>query len=359
MKHTSPRSGFTLIELLVSVTILIILAVIVVTTVHVSTKADPPEEARAVASFIEGARDRAIFARQPVGVRLQLDPLGPTNSAGNPTTATSLTYIKALEKFTVSVSIGDDPATTQTDYRRIYFWSPGPDGQPGVAGMDDDNDMTADEFDEFLLDVGGDEYTGDQWDFHEQKGFLNPRGTRVEFVVNGQKLWSIAVKQNGYWVMTKDFPSSVPATRMDVKMTVQPPIAAVMPNQKDRELARGVCIDLETSRIANRIPGSWYNMTTQSYSTCDIMFDGNGRMMSEIDGVLSLNLIVAFAADVEQTTHTPAMFYNLSTRPNRDKERIVSIGMATGKIHSAPINTADQNGNDVPDDPFLFAETGR
>ena len=82
------RRGFTMIELMVVVGIMLLLAVITASAVSVTTQRDKVRAAaRQVQSLIAGARDRAIYAKQPRGVRLLIDP---TNNR----TVSSLVYIR-------------------------------------------------------------------------------------------------------------------------------------------------------------------------------------------------------------------------------------------------------------------------
>jgi prepilin-type N-terminal cleavage/methylation domain-containing protein len=64
------RSGFTLIELLVVIAILLIVAVMTAGVVNILTDGDDVRAgARQIQSMLEGARDRAIYAKAPRGVR--------------------------------------------------------------------------------------------------------------------------------------------------------------------------------------------------------------------------------------------------------------------------------------------------
>jgi len=69
------RHGFTLIELLVSVGIILILATLSISAVSVALETDRISgAARQIQSYLEGARDRAIYAGEPRGVRFLPDP---------------------------------------------------------------------------------------------------------------------------------------------------------------------------------------------------------------------------------------------------------------------------------------------
>lgn len=88
------RRGFTLVELMVTVGIMLLLAVITASAVSVTTQRDKVRAAaRQVQSLLAGARDRAIYAKQPRGVRLFLDP---TNNR----TVSSMVYIQSTPPWT-------------------------------------------------------------------------------------------------------------------------------------------------------------------------------------------------------------------------------------------------------------------
>jgi len=81
------RFGFTLVELLVVISILAILVVMTVTSINFALSSDLTRSAsRQVQSYLAGARDRAIYAKEPRGVRFLLD-------ATNQTAVTSMVYI--------------------------------------------------------------------------------------------------------------------------------------------------------------------------------------------------------------------------------------------------------------------------
>ncbi len=87
----SSRSGFTLIELLVVVGLLLLLAAITASAINLTINNDKARAgARQVQSYLAGARDRAIYANSPRGVRFLLDP---TNNR----TVSSMIYIQQTD----------------------------------------------------------------------------------------------------------------------------------------------------------------------------------------------------------------------------------------------------------------------
>ena len=77
------RSGFTLVELMIAITILLLLTLITATAVRNNLESDRvPGGARQLQSYLEGARDRAIYSTKtlnpgPRGVRFLRNPNGP------------------------------------------------------------------------------------------------------------------------------------------------------------------------------------------------------------------------------------------------------------------------------------------
>lgn len=111
MKHPTSvhRRAFTLIEMLIVMGILVLLLAMTVAAVRFTRDADRITGAASqVQSFINGARDRAINFRSPIGVRMFLDPT-------NPRAVTSMAYI--------------DPAGMENEGTiRLFRWDPGLDG---------------------------------------------------------------------------------------------------------------------------------------------------------------------------------------------------------------------------------------
>lgn len=76
--HASTRSGFTLVELLVVIAVMLVLITITAVAIDFGFNSERVRSgARQLQSALEGARDRAIFAREPRGLRLLVDPAEP------------------------------------------------------------------------------------------------------------------------------------------------------------------------------------------------------------------------------------------------------------------------------------------
>ncbi|RMG33232.1 MAG: prepilin-type N-terminal cleavage/methylation domain-containing protein [Planctomycetota bacterium] len=92
------RSGFTLTEMLVVITIFVILLAMTITAVNVSMDRERIRSAaRQMQSYIEGARDRAIFAKLPRGVRFLIDAKNPAAGTSPVYTVSSMIYVGATE----------------------------------------------------------------------------------------------------------------------------------------------------------------------------------------------------------------------------------------------------------------------
>ena len=85
------RAAFTIIEMLIVVTILLLLTTFTAVAIDFTFKAERiGAGARQVQSLFQGARDRAIHAREPRGVRLLLD-----QDAENGRMVSSMIYVGA------------------------------------------------------------------------------------------------------------------------------------------------------------------------------------------------------------------------------------------------------------------------
>ena len=144
------RAGFTLVELLVVISILAILVVMTVTSINFALSSDLTRSAsRQVQSYLAGARDRAIYAKEPRGVRFFLDP-------NNPTAVTSMVYI-----------------------------APSPDWQQGVIRMERIDTPPYDGTLDAIQQVRG---RGTDWRFLYERGQL-VEGTRIKIPGDDSGSW--------------------------------------------------------------------------------------------------------------------------------------------------------------------------
>ena len=417
----SVRSAFTLVELLVVITILTILVSITAASMSWSAQKDRiPNAANEVSSFIMGGRDRAIFRRSPTGVRLILDQNGPTNAAGNPVTVSSLMYIGSPPSFSGRISIEFDEdadafyTSTPHNLRKLRFWSPGPNPAdlPGVNGLPDQGDETDDtlvnppgpnvddtgEFGNTTINpaVGGDPPKDDIFmdgsvdpnlnSFNDFARYYNlglldtgnqitlrqtPTAIGLNFTL--VRLAPDPMQANpgpgGFdWFLSSDFPSANVANCMDLYFDIdlRP---AILPNQEPKELPKGLVIDLEASRRQGRLPASWYDGTNQRYTNfMDILYSPRGTGTGPWSGFGLMHLLVTETADVERTEYlTPGQaFYRINLtpanpeqRPNAGQERAVTVNPRTGRASVSSLLLDDTDSDNIPDDPFQFAEQGK
>ncbi|MFP6764741.1 MAG: prepilin-type N-terminal cleavage/methylation domain-containing protein, partial [Planctomycetaceae bacterium] len=93
--RTHRRSGFTLIELLVVTGIALLVTTFTVIAIDFTFESERVRSgSRQLQSMLEGARDRAIFAREPRGVRFLLD-----DDPANGRKVSSMVYIGAGEEW--------------------------------------------------------------------------------------------------------------------------------------------------------------------------------------------------------------------------------------------------------------------
>ncbi|MDA1013110.1 MAG: prepilin-type N-terminal cleavage/methylation domain-containing protein [Planctomycetota bacterium] len=362
---SSRRQGFTLIELLIVVGILVVVATMTLAAFSFATSGESTRSAsRQLQSYISGARDRAIYAKQPRGIRLMLD-------ADNPKTSTSAVYVGA-------------PAA----------WT---DGMIRLDRLDQNpKDNVADTKD--VLVVRG--FQTD-WSVLAERGLL-ATGSRIKIPATKTGTWYTVIVNlvtspaTGLLTLeTQDDPvtgikateilrlttpyrveGTTPADRIDAfegeQATYQLEIpATVLPNQEPMLLPKGTVVDLDASRI----PQGWRPAAAGgSYSgEIDIVFSPRGTVTGPLAAAGVLHLYVSTTSDV---LHFSALRGNVlgSANPIVPGEQyttadgeahttgsrsLVSIFTQTGRISSHPVNPVDVQ---VPigfaDDPYYFAERG-
>lgn len=294
---TQGSRGFTLIELLVAVTVLLILATMTFTMVNVSLKGDPIRTgARQIQSYMEGARDRAIHARDLRGVRFLRDP-------NNTNVVNAMVFIQAM---------APDSSTTlkihQTDKRTISI--------PSSWNTLDANSLLA--RDGMLITLRNVGATSDPVPY---TAYYNTTASA--------------------WQLTKDYADATYLTALSANAPyganlecVAYPGAVVLPNQEPRLLPAGILIDLSYSQTP------WTSSTTN----LDCMFSPRGMVSGLLGSAGNIHLMLRDIRDVER---------NLTPLDSAcvGEKLIVSLTTQTGKVTSHPVNFDAT-------DLFRYAETG-
>ena len=175
------RRGFTLVELLVVVGIALLLTTFTVLGINFTFESERVRSgSRQLQSMLEGARDRAIFAREPRGVRFLLD-----NDPLNGRKVSSMVYIGAGEEWREGSII----------LRRPDFvdGAGNPQSDNVVDSIDFDNDGATPETELFMVE-GSPETL---WNNLLLRGYLPP----FEYDLNGNGTLDPVedINSNGVW----------------------------------------------------------------------------------------------------------------------------------------------------------------
>lgn len=366
-RNGSHRGGFTLLELLIAVSVMLILLAITATALRITNEADRVRAGgRQVQSYLLGAKDRAIYAKAPRGVRFLRGGTGTTfdpNDRGN-RLVTSMVYVEPTEPWGGSVRIGPvntalpwDSATNQM--RRVRL-PPPPRPVPDWAQLRD-------------------------------RGLLVP-GLRIRIPGNSRGDWYLiqavqidAVNQD--LILSTEYRHPLSSGEVLTKAVIELP-PSVMPNAEIVQLPRGVAIDLDRSRI----PAVWGDGAGGYNSRMDLMFSPRGTVTGLVAGTGVVHLYLTDTANLAGTPlsiaptdvgpggltyqqiwdpgygavpgygATPPAGVTIDL-PVPDKI-ITSIFTRTGNVSCSPVRADDGNPdagvppNGFADDPFFFAERG-
>ncbi len=351
--HGKPSSGFTLLELLIAVSILLILLAITATAIRVNNNADRVRGgARTLQSYLLGAKDRAIYAKAPRGVRFLRD-------GTNLRTVTSMVYIEPTPSAPYSVTV--------VPFNTSLTWNSSTNPMRRVRLSSNFN--AADQVDwQTLVDSG-----------------LLQYGLRVRMPSDNRGTWyviqSIDTTSNPgkpELVLTTEIrnPNSTGQVS-DTALIELPP--SVVQNSEPVQLPRGVVIDLDrcssnASVVAGgRLPASWrigppVGSASFSYtSQLDLMFSPRGGVtgLAASSGIIHFYLTDQAAADLTLDASYGVNATGTLNPPIPDKFA-VSVFTRTGNIVVSPVNTVDNfinatgaSGSDnIADDPFYYSERG-
>jgi len=368
------RGGYTLVEILIVVGILVVLLTMTLMTVRFTRDGDRVTAAAAqIQSFLAGARDRAIYARAPRGVRLFLD-------TENPRTVSSMVYIDPSESWSDGVV-------------QLRRWDPELDGRANIGGgnVDINQDGVADDPRSVWMVVGD----GTAWWELKRRGLLfdgmriripkgpggswYPINTRLIDVTQAPPTTQILVLGIPY----RD-PGNTPVERSqafesggpeDYEIQLAP---RILPGEP-AILPEGTVIDLDGSQLANA-------SLAASVGYIDFIYSPRGGLVGESATVVNH----LYVCDREDSLILKEEFLkaNLPNNPTRfipldsldpatvpwiaglaevgnpydvRDRRIVTISGQTGGVSIHPVNGSVQ-GQFEPagfaDDPYFFAETG-
>lgn len=304
-------AGFTLIELLVVVVIILALTVLAFTVVNSVTKGDKiTGSSRQVQAFLEGARDRALHAGQPRGVRFQFD-------SNNPNMVRSMVYIGPAGKLSEgTIRIG----------RAASGMTP---AQP-----------------RWITDASGGPNLPSSW----RRLADTSRPIDKQLIFNGARLrldrnFYTIIRDSGSpsgWSLTRDFIGTpgtpFNATNGDWDLQLAP---SILPNQEPQPLPQGVVIDMNPAILANRVglPATWLNNPRRR----DIMFSPRGTIVGAEASAGHIHLLIGSLVDADQN-RAPG------DPTKEDGEVIVTITTQTGSVSSHSVRLSG--------DPFRYAESG-
>ena len=312
------HAAFTLIELMVSIAIMLIIVSMTVIVVDFTLESERVRgAARQMQSYLEGARDRAIFANEPRGVRLLLDQQDRN-------AVTSIVYIGAVETWTegsihlerkdviapsgeadsgdVDVVVGDSTGWVRLMQRGLLTGNPrikipagengswytvnikgifGPDGAPGKEGDDDDGNGIIDYLD---INGNGSKEADEPWDLNEVGATGGGDTNELWLTTPYREPANTDVDE----VRAFRFGSGPKTYELELP-------ARMLPNEQPSLLGKGVAIDLRSSRL----PQSWYNSTTGAFSDrMDILFSPRGTIVGTPASAGVIHLVLAETPDV-------------------------------------------------------------
>ena len=388
--RTSKRGGFTLVELLVVITIIVILLTMTLLTVNFSNEGDRVKGAAGqVQSFLAGARDRAIYAKEPRGVRFFVNP-------ENPRAVNTMAYIAP------GGSWSSPENSANISLERI-------DGN-----IDGDFEDAVDQ----VIRVHGFQNPG--WWNLKRRGWLVdglririPKGPTGNWYPIDTRLIDVTIAPTADQILLLQIPFADSGTKGQLVahsgFTYEIELPSKLLAQDPAILPESVVIDLDASKI----PDGWrpqFGINSGNYSGyMDVIFSPRGNILGDAAGAGVMHLYVGDAEDSLFLKERFEAAYKAShggTRPSytSDKSfvpmdeiplswitgentyqtkdrRIISVFTQTGAVSVHEVNgffsegspaTGDSQDsldfdNDsvtnepdgLADDPYFFAETGK
>jgi prepilin-type N-terminal cleavage/methylation domain-containing protein len=388
--QSNSRHGFTLLELLIVISILVILLVMTAGAVRYTTNADRIKGAAAkVQSVLLGARDRAIYAKEPRGVRLFLDPLHNPNAANsNSWGVSSMVYINpdiTWEDGTVTLERPDLDLDAQID-NTFDFDGTGPQA------------FTDQEQRSLVWIVAGDTDCG--WWELKRRGLLFD-GVQIELPIGSEEWYPVRTHLIDLAAFPKKFLPHVDDGRnRQERLVLQVPYSSkgvlsrivAMPSFRYRlklppqilpeepvVLPDRTIIDLDRSKV----PQSW---SANGGQFMDVVFHPNGRLAGDgafglthlyisasEDALLINSALIADGRDRNQILPDVLPATNANGLPMDyipGDRRIVTISPQTGKITVHEVDPTDvldvldpmalpPAPDGIADHPYRYATNGR
>lgn len=369
------RSGFTIVELVVVVGLILLVAAISAAAVNLTINRDKVRAgARQIQSYLEGARDRAIYAKSPRGVRFLIDPT-------NDRTVTSMSFIQQSDNWT-------------SGYIELWKTAPSSTEVTQVRGFDN---------------LTNSPYPLTNWQDLYNRGLLVD-GARIKIPNTPSGTW-YTIKNTVSLQTTASAPGSggpnppilyltspyqTAATNLDPASNLAfldggphtyalelPP--TLLPNTDAVLLPKGTVIHLDRSTTyanleqanatsqpnrGDKLPSAWRiysasatDPTGFDYSRqMDVMFSARGTVIGPAAqrGIIHLYLgeqkdadrdrLVYWASPATYPTQSAPEYGTLADKYARGDKVVVSIFTRTGAISTHPIASGT--------DPFVYAETG-
>lgn len=339
------QSAFTLVELLIVVSLLLILATTTLAVFNSTSESDRiRSSARQLQSALLGARDRAIHAKIPRGLRLLLqDTTDPTAAGAH--VATGLVYI------------GADDYWDQGQVTPIY-----PDFSiPSISHVDNSPNDGVIQLMETVVLRGN--FT--EWKLLQQQGLIET-GSRIEVPRNSGQWYAIDVSllitpppgagTEDYLVLPRNgLRTPQNGQTLSYRLEVKP---TVLPGQEPLRLSSGIVINLDRSRL----PSGWINPDpTKKYfdsatvpKSLDIMFSPRGWAADTALAPISPSGVIHFYI----CTQEDAELNRDPADPKSGEKLILSFFPRTGNVATYPVDVTDGNTDGIADDPFRFAKLG-
>lgn len=345
------KHGFTLVELLIVVTVMLILATM--TVIGITSVLDGErvrEGSRIVQWFVEGARNRALFAAKTdptkIGVEFLVDPLDPT-------VANAMILVQSGPRLR-----GDDIGQIILERRDDNL-----DGQvDGYPGGSYRSEATV---------VHGLFY-GTWWNL-KQQGLLR-FGSRITIIDNTDHRHEFSVLTDlitgpGQQYQKLIIPQGFPTTGNERSLAGPNPVIVyggdgptryelelpliTAPNAEPVNLPYNVVVDLDHSRI----PARWKDAFTGNYRWCTLAFGESGYFDGIGNAGQVVHLLLADRADTDvgmppdtyQWSSTPIAPYTVGSW-------VIPSGPRNGFMYKA-ISVTGPPGNTEPTWPKRDAET--